>query len=74
MGISGAMRGDELTKMSIDDIQDENSVLIVTVSDTKTGINPTLTVTNPDFVRLHSKYADRDFADSPLCHSADTFL
>jgi hypothetical protein len=72
MGISGDMRRNELTKISIDDIQDENSVLIVTVSDTKTGINPTLT--NPDFVRLHSKYADRDFADSPLCHSADTFL
>jgi hypothetical protein len=29
---------------------DENSVLIVAVPDTKTGINPTLTVTNPDFV------------------------
>jgi hypothetical protein len=30
---------------------DENSVLIVAVPDTKTGINQTLTVTNPDFVR-----------------------
>jgi hypothetical protein len=29
MGISGAMRRDELTKMSIDDIKDEHSVLIV---------------------------------------------
>jgi hypothetical protein len=29
---------------------DENSVLIVAVPDTKTGINQTLTVTNPDFV------------------------
>jgi hypothetical protein len=29
---------------------DENSVLIVAVPDTKTDINPTLTVTNPDFV------------------------
>jgi hypothetical protein len=27
MGISGAMRRDELTKMSIDDIRDEHSVL-----------------------------------------------
>jgi hypothetical protein len=36
MGISGAMRRDELTKMSIYGIQDENSVLIVTVPDTKT--------------------------------------
>jgi hypothetical protein len=40
MGISGAMRRDELTKMSIDDIKDEHSVLIVAVPDTKTGIKP----------------------------------
>jgi hypothetical protein len=41
MGISGAMRRDELTKMSIDDIKDEHSVLIVAVPDTKTGIKRT---------------------------------
>jgi hypothetical protein len=34
---------------------DENSVLIVAVPDTKSN----LTVTNPDFVRLHRKYANR---------------
>jgi hypothetical protein len=49
MGISRAMRRDELTKMSIDDIKDEHSVLIVAVLDTKT-------VTNPEFVRLYRKY------------------
>jgi hypothetical protein len=44
--------------MSIDDIQDENSLLIVTVPDTKTGIKRTFTVTNQDdFVRLYRKYA-----------------
>jgi hypothetical protein len=52
MGISGAMRRDELTKMSIDDIKDEHSVLIVAVIDTKSGIKRTFTVTNPEFVRL----------------------
>jgi hypothetical protein len=50
-------RRDELTKMSIDDIKDEHSVLIVTVPDTKTGIKRTFTVTNPEFVRLYRKYA-----------------
>jgi hypothetical protein len=54
MGISGAMRRDELTKMSI---KDEHSVLIVAVPDTKTGIKRTFTVTNPEFVRLYRKYA-----------------
>jgi integrase len=57
MGISGAMRRGELTKMSIDDIKDEHSVLIVAVPDTKTGIKRTFTVTNPEFVRLYRKYA-----------------
>jgi hypothetical protein len=59
MGILGAMRrdDDELTKMSIDDIKDEHSVLIVAVPDTKTGIKRTFTVTNPEFVRLYRKYA-----------------
>jgi hypothetical protein len=52
MGISGAMRRDELTKMSIDDIKD-----VVAVPDTKTGIKRTFTVTNPEFVRLYRKYA-----------------
>jgi hypothetical protein len=41
MGISGPMRRDEVTKMSIDDIKDEHSVLIVAVPDTKTGIKRT---------------------------------
>jgi hypothetical protein len=54
MGISRAMRRDELTKMSI---KDEHSVLIVAVPDTKTGIKQTFTVTNPEFVRLYRKYA-----------------
>jgi hypothetical protein len=59
MGILGAMRRDdaELTKMSIDDIKDEHSVLIVPVPDTKTDIKRTFTVTNPEFVRLYRKYA-----------------
>jgi hypothetical protein len=54
MGISGAMRRDELTKMST---KDEHSVLIVAVPDTKTGIKQTFTVTHPEFVRLYRKYA-----------------
>jgi hypothetical protein len=61
MGILGATRrdDDELSKMSIDDIKDEHSVLIVAVPDTKTDIKRTLTVPNPDFVRSHRKYRDR---------------
>jgi hypothetical protein len=35
---------------------DENSVLIVSVPGTKTAINQTSTVTNPDFVGYIAKY------------------
>lgn len=56
MGISGALRRDELVKMSIEDIQDENTVLIVTVPDTKTDKKRVLTVTNIDFIRIYHKY------------------
>jgi hypothetical protein len=47
MGILGAMRrdDDELTKMSIDDIKDEHSVLIVAISDTTTDIKQTFIYT-----------------------------
>jgi hypothetical protein len=36
--------------------RDENSLLITAVPDIKTGINQTLTVPNPDFVRSQRKY------------------
>lgn len=56
MGISGAMRRDELTKMTIDDILDENSALIITVPDTKTGKKRIFTVTSIDHIRIYRKY------------------
>lgn len=57
MGISGALRRNELTKMTIDDIRDEDSILIVKVPDTKTDIGRTFTVTNTHFIRIYRKYA-----------------
>jgi hypothetical protein len=43
-----------LTRVS----RDNAPALIATVPDTKTGINQTLTVPNPDFVRSQRKYRD----------------
>jgi hypothetical protein len=37
MGVFGGLRRDEMVKMCIDDIIDKGSVLIVKVSETKTG-------------------------------------
>ncbi|KAI4465177.1 cuticle protein [Holotrichia oblita] len=56
MGVSGAMRRDELTKITVDNIQDTSNILIITVPDTKTDINRTFTITNPDYIRLYHKY------------------
>lgn len=53
LGISGALRRDELTKITFDGIQDKNSVLIVTGPDTKTDIKRTYTNTNSDYIRLY---------------------
>jgi hypothetical protein len=69
MGISGAMRRDELTKMSIDDIKDEHSVLIVAVPETKTGIKRTFTVTNPEFVRFYTANMQQPKQQYKKCYS-----
>lgn len=57
MGTMGAMRRDELTKLSVDDIQDNDKILIVTVRDAKMNINRTFTITNPGHISLYRKYA-----------------
>lgn len=61
MGISGACRKDELCKMTTDNVEDKNSVIIVTISDTKNGVQRTFTIINREeqrinFVDLIRKY------------------
>lgn len=57
MGISGALRRDELVKMTVQDIQQSNDVLIVSVPDTKNDKKRVFTVTNIDFIKIYRKYA-----------------
>lgn len=61
MGIAGACRRDELVKMTVDDIEDKDSVLIVKVPDSKTRQSRIFTVTdNKDtpvkYLSLYRKY------------------
>ncbi|XP_023313162.1 uncharacterized protein LOC111693184 [Anoplophora glabripennis] len=56
LGISGACRREELTKMSVDDIEDKGSILIVKVPDTKTNIQRIFTVSNLDYIDIYRKY------------------
>ncbi|KAJ8985448.1 hypothetical protein NQ317_017080 [Molorchus minor] len=58
LGISGACRREELTKMTVDDIEDKDSILIVKLPDTKTNIQRIFTVSNLDYnIDIYRKYA-----------------
>ncbi|KAJ8973037.1 hypothetical protein NQ317_004061 [Molorchus minor] len=57
LGISGACCREELTKMTVDDIEDKYSILIVKVPDTKTNIQQIFTVSNLDYIDVYRKYA-----------------
>ncbi|KAJ8969631.1 hypothetical protein NQ317_016581 [Molorchus minor] len=46
LGISDVCRREELTKMTVDDIEDKDSIFIVKVPDTKTNIQRIFTVSN----------------------------
>ncbi|KAJ8973788.1 hypothetical protein NQ317_013183 [Molorchus minor] len=60
-GISGACRGDELTNLRVDDIEDVVSSLIITIPNTKTKISRTFVITrtegNTNLLDLYRKYA-----------------
>jgi integrase len=61
-GIAGACRSDELTNVTVDDIETSNSSLIIKIPKTKTKIPRVFVVTNiegkVDFIGLFRKYAD----------------
>lgn len=43
--------------MTVDDIEDKNSILIVKVPDTKTNVQRIFTVSNLDYIDIYRKYA-----------------
>src|SRR3978361_2388515 len=55
-GISGACRREELMKMSLDDIEDLDSVLVLTVPDSKTHSERTFTISNLEYIKMYRKY------------------
>lgn len=56
MGISGACRRDELVRMTIDDIEDVGSILIIKLPDTKTNMQRTFIVSKSEYIELYRKY------------------
>lgn len=58
MGVYGACRREELTNLTLDDIEDCGSVLIVKVRETKTKVTRTFTVVNNElnFLELYREY------------------
>lgn len=59
MGVAGACRRDELMKLTIDDLQEKDSLLFVNIPDTKTHIPRSFTVTSgqEDWLTIFRKYA-----------------
>ena len=55
LGISGACRREELTKLTINDIQDKESLLVIKIPTTKTG-KPRTFVIEDEFYTICKKY------------------
>lgn len=58
MGISGACRREELCKMSTQDIEIKNNLIIVTIPQTKTNTTRTFTIVKPEWIELIQRYAN----------------
>lgn len=56
IGVSGACRKHELVQLTVDDIEDLNSAVLIKISDTKTKAPRSFTVTGK-FYKLFKKYA-----------------
>ncbi|KAJ8913241.1 hypothetical protein NQ315_012859 [Exocentrus adspersus] len=61
MGVAGACRGNELLQLSINDVTDLGSSLLVRIKNTKKGIDRTFVVKNSsksciDFMKLCRQY------------------
>lgn len=50
------MRRDELLKITIDDIEDKDSVIIIRISDTKTHTSRCFVISNSDHINIYRKY------------------
>ncbi|XP_031348761.1 uncharacterized protein LOC116174872 [Photinus pyralis] len=58
LGVAGACRREELTKMTVNDIQGEDTFLLVTIPDSKTHVPRTFSVTEgkENWIHLYQKY------------------
>ncbi|XP_054277439.1 uncharacterized protein LOC128996267 isoform X1 [Macrosteles quadrilineatus] len=70
LGVAGACRRNELTKMLIDDIDDKGSILIVKVADSKTNQKRIFTLSDDDdldisYLELYRKYLKLRPVDVP---------
>lgn len=58
MGFSGACRRDELTRMSIDDIEYKRDTIHVSVPRTKTNVSRMFVITDANWIELIKKYSN----------------
>lgn len=55
-GVAGVSRMEELKKMSVDDIDDKEDILIVTLTISKTGKRRTFTIQDLHSIAIYRKY------------------
>lgn len=55
-GIYGACRRSELLNLTIDDIEDKDSIIIVKIQDSKTHTQRTFIISNLTYIKLYRKY------------------
>jgi hypothetical protein len=65
IGISGACRREELMKMTINDIEDKQTVFIIKIPDTKNGMERIFTILNPNSIIDYLSYIRKYMALRP---------
>jgi integrase len=64
LGVAGACRSDELTKMSINDLDIKNDIIVVNIPSTKTGVSRKFVVIEPNWIEKIKKYVSMRPAES----------
>ncbi|KAJ8969893.1 hypothetical protein NQ317_013150 [Molorchus minor] len=56
IGVYGALRRDELLKITIDDIEDNDSIIIIRIPDSKIHTTRGFGISSPDQMKIYLKY------------------
>lgn len=64
-GVYGALRLSKITKVTIDDIEDHDTLMLIKIPETKTKISKSFTIGQP-YYQLRKKYENKRPKDSAI--------